>query len=160
MGTSLREGDIESRKVLSLVYHPKAKYSWATGIAIGRFLRELKRGKIVGNRCALCERIVVPPRIFCEWCFRRMDEWVYLPDTGIINTFSLSHISTDTTRLKVPIIPAVIEIDGTTHAGFLHIIGETKPDAVKIGMRVKAVWIEESKRTGSITDIEYFKGVD
>lgn len=159
-GVSLREDDIEAHKVLSVMYHPKAKYSWATGIAIGRFLRELKAGKIVGTRCSHCRRVVVPPRIFCEWCFRRMEEWVYLPDTGTINTFSVSHISTDTTRLKTPIVPAVIEIDGTTHAGFLHVIGETKPEAVKIGMCVKAVWVEEAKRKGSITDIKYFKGVE
>ena len=89
-----------------------------------------------------------------------MDEWVYLPDTGTINTYSLSYIATDTRRLKTPIVPAVIEIDGTTHAGFLHIIGETKPDSVKIGMRVKAVWAPEAERKGSITDIKYFKGVE
>ena len=159
-GVSLREGDIEAGKTLSVTYYPRAKYSWATGIAVGRFLRELKGGKIVGTRCNQCRRVVVPPRIFCEWCFRRMDEWVYLPDTGIVNTFSISHISSDTTRLKTPIVPAVIEIDGTTHAGFLHIIGETKPEAVKIGMRVKAVWADESERKGSITDIKYFKGVE
>jgi len=156
-GVALREVDIELRKVLSEVYHPKAKYSWATGIAIGRFLRELKAGRIVGTRCSHCRRVVVPPRIFCEWCFRTIDEWVHLADTGIVNTFSISHISTDTTRLKTPIIPAVIEIDGTSHAGFLHVIGETNPETVKIGMRVKAVWGEESKRVGSITDIKYFK---
>ena len=159
-GVSLREGDIEAGKVLSVMYHPIAKYSLATGIAIGRFLRELKGGKIVGTRCNHCRRVVVPPRIFCEWCFRRMEEWVNLPDTGIVNTFSVSYISTDTTRLKTPIVPAVIEIDGTTHAGFLHIIGETKPETVRIGMRVKAVWADESERKGSITDIKYFKGVE
>ena len=88
-----------------------------------------------------------------------MEEWVNLPDTGIVNTFSVSYISTDTTRLKTPIVPAVVEIDGTTHAGFLHIIGETKPEIVRIGMKVKAVWADEAERKGSITDIKYFKGV-
>ena len=156
-GVALREEDIEARKILSVTYHPKAKYSWATGIAIGRFLRELKQGRIIGNRCEHCRRVVVPPRIFCEWCFRELHEWVYLPDTGTINTFSVSHISTDTTRLKTPIIPAVIEIDETSHAGFLHVLGETRPEAVKIGMLVKAVWEEPSRRKGSITDIKYFK---
>jgi uncharacterized OB-fold protein len=159
-GVSLREDDIQARKVLSVMYHPKARYSWATGIAIGRFLRELKAGRIVGTRCGNCGRVVVPPRIFCEWCFRKMEEWMYLPDTGTVNTFSVSYISTDTTRLKTPIIPAVIEIDEASHAGFLHVIGETKSEAVRIGMRVKAIWVEESKRKGSIMDIKYFKGVE
>jgi uncharacterized OB-fold protein len=53
----------------------------------------------------------------------------------------------------------VIEIDGTDKAGLLHILGEIKPDAIRIGMKVKAVWKQPSERTGSITDIHYFKPI-
>jgi uncharacterized OB-fold protein len=81
---------------------------------------------------------------------------VKLPDTGTVNTFSISYIRADTTRVKTPIIPAVIGIDSTTDAGFLHLIGEIKPDDVRIDMRVKAVWLDASQRKGSITDIKYF----
>lgn len=159
-GVALREDDIESKKALSVSYRPLVKYSWATGVAIGKFLEGLSQGKIIGTVCEHCNRTVVPPRIFCEWCFRPVNKWVELPDTGIVNTFSISYISTDTTRLKTPIIPAVIEIDRTTHAGFLHMIGETKPETIKIGMRVKAVWLDSAKRKGSITDIKYFKPME
>jgi len=156
-GTPLSEEAFKSQKILSVVYHPKARYSWATGIAIGRFLRDMKSGRIVGTRCSHCSRIVVPPRVFCEWCFCRVKEFVYLPDTGSVNTFSVSYITADARRVKDPKIPAVIRIDGTTDAGFLHLIGETKPEDVKIGMRVKAVWRQPSERTGSILDIIHFK---
>ena len=156
LGTPLKEDEIEHQKVLTVLYHPRAKYSWTTGTAIGRFLKELKAGKILGSKCSHCNRTVVPPRVFCEQCFRPMDGWVTLPDTGTVNTYSVSHIATDTTRLKTPIIPAVIDIDGSNNTGFLHIIGETKPENVRIGMRVKAVWEEPSKRKASITDIKYF----
>ncbi len=155
-GTALKEDDIERQKVLTVAYQPKAKYEWATGIAIGRFLKGLKAGEILGTRCEHCGRVVVPPRVFCEWCFKRTDSWVKLPDTGIVNTFSVSYITADTTRVKTPIIPAVIGIDSTTNAGFLHLIGGAKPDEVRIDMRVKAVWLEPSQRKGSITDIKYF----
>jgi hypothetical protein len=155
-GTPLKEDDLENRKVLSVGYKPKVRYAWATGIAIGKFLNGLKSGQIIGTRCDHCGRVVVPPRIFCEWCFKRMEAWVTLPDTGTVNTFSISHITADTTRIKNPIIPAVIEIDDTSSAGFLHLIGDVKPEEVKIGMKVKAVWVEEAKRKGSITDIKHF----
>jgi hypothetical protein len=158
-GRGLKEEDLESGKVLTVAYQPRAKYAWATGIAIGRFLRGLKAGEIVGTKCDQCGRIAVPPRIFCEWCFRRSESWIRLPDTGKVNTFSISHIATDTTRLKTPTIPAVIEIDSANNAGFLHILGEVKPEEVKIGMRVKAVWVDPQQRKGSITDIKYFKPV-
>ena len=156
LGTALKEEDIERHKVFTVAYQPKVKYAWATGIAIGRFLNGLKAGEILGTRCEHCGRVVVPPRIFCEWCFKRSDSWVKLPDTGIVNTFSISYITTDTTRVKTPIIPAVIGIDSTTEAGFLHLIGGVKPDDVRIDMRVKAVWLDPSQRKGSITDIKYF----
>jgi uncharacterized OB-fold protein len=158
-GVPLKEEDFENQKVLTVTYHPKAKYSWATGVAVGEFLKGLKAGVITGSKCDQCGRIVVPPRMFCEWCFRRTENWVKLPDTGIVNTYSVSYITADTTRVKTPLIPAVVEIDGTSSAGFLHLISEVKPDDVKIGMRVKAVWAEPSKRRGSITDIKYFAPV-
>lgn len=155
-GTALKESDIETQSVLSVAYRPKAKYAWATGIAIGRFLEGLKSGQILGTRCDHCGRVVVPPRIFCEWCFKRTESWVKLPDTGTINTFSISYITADTTRIKKPIIPAVIEIDDTSNAGFLHLVGDVEPDEVRIGMKVKAVWAEAATRIASITDIKYF----
>jgi len=158
-GTGLKESDIEDHKVLTVAYQPKARYAWATGVAMSRFLGGLKAGEIVGTKCDQCGRIAVPPRIFCEWCFKRTDSWVTLPDTGRVNTFSISYIATDTTRLKTPTIPAVIEIDSAKNAGFLHILGETKPEEVKIGMRVKAVWVDPEQRKGSITDIKYFKPI-
>lgn len=156
-GTGLREEELERSDVLTVSYQPMARYAWATGIAISRFLRGLKDGEIVGTKCDQCGRVAVPPRIFCEWCFRRSGTWIKLPDTGIVNTFSISYISTDTTRVKTPTIPAVIQIDSAGNAGFLHIIGDVKPEDVKIGMHVKAVWLEPEKRKGSITDIRYFK---
>jgi len=156
-GTALSEDDLEKQRVLTVMYHPRARYAWATGIAISKFLGGLKEGRILGTKCDECGRIVVPPRIFCEYCFRRSNAFLELPDTGIINTYSISHISTDTTRLKTPIIPAVIEIDGTNKAGLLHILGEINPDTIRIGMRVKAVWRPLSERTGSINDIRHFK---
>lgn len=158
-GTGLKEDAIEKNDVLTVSYQPSARYAWATGVAIGRFLTGLKEGEIVGTRCDHCGRIAVPPRIFCEWCFKRSETWIKLPDTGTINTFSVSYISTDTTRVKTPTIPAVIQIDTAQNAGLLHLIGEAKPEDVKIGMHVKAVWLSPEGRKGSITDIRYFKPI-
>lgn len=159
-GTRIKEEDIKSGKILTLAYKPNMKYSWATGIAIGRFLQELKNGKIIARKCNKCGRTTTPPRIFCEKCFRESDEWVYVKDTGVVNTFAISHIAFDTTKLEKPIIPAVIWIDGCDNSGLLHILGEVFPDNVKIGMKVKAVWKDKEERKGDITDIKYFKPME
>ena len=54
--------------------------------------------------------------MFCEDCFRDTDEWVYLGDTGSINTYSIAHVGTDAHRLSEPLFVAVISIDGATES--------------------------------------------
>lgn len=159
-GVSLSSADFEERRVLYTEWDPRARYAWDAGVAIGRYLAELKAGRIVGTRCRHCRRTVVPPRIVCEWCFEPMDEWVTLQDTGTVNTFSICYVAWDMQRLERPEIPAVIEIDGTTPpVGIMHLLGEVEPDEVEIGMKVRAVWKPPEEREGAITDIKYFRPV-
>ncbi|MGC8786110.1 MAG: Zn-ribbon domain-containing OB-fold protein [Anaerolineae bacterium] len=160
-GVGLRESDFTEKKVLFTEWRPDARYAWDAGVAIGRYLAELKEGRIIGVRCHHCRRTVVPPRIFCEWCFRPMDEWVYLEDHGVVNTFSICYVRWDMERLEEPLIPAVIEIAGASKGmGILHLLGEVDPQKVKIGMKVKAVWKPAAERIGAITDILYFKPME
>jgi uncharacterized OB-fold protein len=156
-GTPLSQDDIDTGKVITTHWKPRLEYGWDAGVAISRYLAELKNGRIIGVRCAQCRRVVVPPRVVCEWCWEPMDEWVYLEDTGTVNTFSVCYIRWDASRAEEPQLPAVIEIDGASKAGFLHLLDEVDPDDVKIGMRVQAVWKPAAERVGSITDIKYFK---
>lgn len=157
-GTPLKEEDLKQGRVLSVKYQPKAQYRWDCGIAIGRYLAELKEGRIVARRCDGCRRILVPPRMFCEECFRPTDDWVYVQDTGTVNTFTISHVRWDTVRLDTPQVAAVIDLDGASKGiGILHLLGGVEPEEVKIGMRVKAAWKPSRQREGAITDIRYFK---
>jgi len=157
-GERIRTKDLVAGKVPVIKWRPQAKYAWTAGPAMSRFLRELQNGRIIARKCHECERIMVPPRMFCEMCFRPTDEWVYVKDTGTINTYSVSYLAADASRLKKPILVAVIDLDGASKGmGILHHLGEVKPEAVKFGMKVKAVWKPPKERTGAITDIAYFK---
>ena len=109
-GTPLSKVDEE--KAYSQHYKPEAHYTWDTGVAMGKYLAGLKAGELWGVKCTSCDKIKIPPRMFCEDCFKPISEWVKLPDTGVVNTFSISYIKWDATRVKEPTIPAVIEIDG------------------------------------------------
>ncbi|HEV8572126.1 MAG TPA: Zn-ribbon domain-containing OB-fold protein [Actinomycetota bacterium] len=138
-----------------------ARYGWDTGIAVGRFLAGLREGRVLARECRGCRRVLVPPRMFCEQCFRPTDRWVQVEDTGRVNTFSICWVSWDMQPLKVPELPAVIEIDGASPGiGIMHKLGEVDPDAVRIGLEVEAVWRPQSEREGSILDIEYFRPRD
>lgn len=157
-GTAVSDRDISLGRILSVRGEPGARYAWDTGIAIGRYIEGLKQGKIVGIRCRRCDRTVVPPRAFCELCMSDAVEYVDLPDTGTVNTFSLCYVTWDVQRVQHPMIPAVIDIDGTTpRVGILHLVDRVHPDDVKIGLRVKAVWKPADERQGAVTDILYWK---
>lgn len=155
------------RHVSTTSWIPHLEYDWDAGVAISRFLEGLRQGKIYGVRCRQCGRTVTPPRAFCELDHKPIDEWVELPDTGAINTYSVCYITWDMKPLRTPQIPAVIEIDGTTpRVGFLHLIGgvsgrsvEAIRRQIQIGMPVHAVWKNARERTGAITDILYFEPV-
>ena len=156
-GKTIKESDVAGKKVLSTEWEPELKWAWDTGMGYGRYFAELKEGKIIGTKCNKCRRVLLPARVFCEWCFRPVDEWVYLKDTGTVNTFSIAYTDWMARRIKEPQIPAIIEIDGSGGVGIMHLLEEVDPQKVKIGMRVKAVWKPKKEREGSITDIKYWK---
>jgi hypothetical protein len=157
-GEELKQHELEGDELTTVRHHPEVKYSWACGEAISRFLNELKNGKLIARRCNKCERVLFPPRMFCELCFRPTDEWVYIKDTGTIMTFSKSYIDTKAQRIKEPILVGVIAMDGASeHMGIMHYFGEMSPDEIHIDMKVQAVWKPPEEREGAITDIKYFK---
>ncbi len=162
-GTSLTEQALSQGEVLTTSWKGKPEYAWDTGVAVGTFLDGLKQGKLLGIQCLGCNRILIPPRAFCELCYRPLNHWVTLQDTGTINTFSVSFVNWDATRREPPEVPAVIEIGRASPGmGILHLLGEVGEDLetilakVQIGMKVQAVRKHRRQRQGSITDIRYF----
>ena len=159
-GTRLSASDMKSDKVLTFNWRPNAKYAWSAGVAYSKFLEELKNGRIIGRRCGKCERVIVPPRMFCDHCFSATEDWVYVKDTGKINTYSISYLDADANRISEPIPVAVIDLDGASpNVGLLHYLGNVKPDEVYMDMPVKAVWKPPEEREGSMTDILYFEPI-
>ncbi|PIU63389.1 MAG: hypothetical protein COS84_09650 [Armatimonadetes bacterium CG07_land_8_20_14_0_80_40_9] len=148
------------KEVITIKGKIEQAYEWSAGLAGSIFLKELRdRGRIMGTKCSKCNRVIIPPRIFCERCFSRLDEWEVVGDTGTINCFTISYVGINAERLKEPVICAVIDLDGAD-GGLYHYLGEVdNPDELKIGMRVKAVFKDKKDREGSILDIKYFKPI-
>lgn len=158
VGTHVSTKQIYNKDITYTWWEPEFQFAWALGPAMSKFLTGLKEAKIFGRTCRKCDRMLVPPRMFCDWCYGPTDEWVELPDTGIIETFSIAYLDADARRITEPILIGVIDLDGANeHHGFMHYFGEMKPEDLKIGLKVKAVWKPENEREGSIRDILYFK---
>lgn len=160
-GREITTDELKQGKYLEIVQKFEPRYSWAAGVAISRFLNELKEGRIIGRKCSTCTRTLVPPRMYCEQCFRPTDEWAYVKDTGTVNTYSISHVAADASRLKEPLLVAVVELDGASPGmGILHMLGEVEPARVRVGMKVRAAWKPAGQREGAITDIRYFRPME
>ncbi len=159
--TGLKQADFDEHKIITTYTKPEMRYAWDEGVAMGRFLEELKNGRLIARVCHRCRRVLLPPRMFCERCFRPTDAWVYVGDTGTIKTFSLCYITWNMIELTEPQIPCVIDIDGASRGmGLMHLLGDVDPQAVRIGMRVQAVWKQPEERQGAITDIAYWKPME
>lgn len=130
---------------------------YTAGIAGERFFREIKdNARLMGTRCDECDTTHMPPRIYCPLCFEKLEEWVEVPNSGRVHTFTILHLAPDGSPLSEPEILAFVQIDGTD-GGLVHRLGQLSPDEAEIGLRVEAVFKPKRKREGSILDIECFK---
>ncbi len=155
----------------TIEYTPVAKYRFTTGQALSKFLEELKRGRIAGRKCNNCGRVYVPPRMYCEFCYKPTSEWIYLEGTGTVVTAVVSYIGTARERLEKPEIIGIVKLDidnkepqGYDFPGLFHRFCNVSEDDVKtgkiIGARVRPRWKPEEERKGDITDIECFEPIE
>jgi uncharacterized protein len=132
----------------------KLHYSYTPGVAASRFLRSLEKGQIVGQRCPQCLKVYVPPRGACSMCGVATDEELVLSGTGTITTYCVTQIPSP--GLTPPYVTAWIRLDGADITA-MFLVQEVDPAEVRLGMRVEAVWVEESEREANLGNIKYFR---
>jgi uncharacterized OB-fold protein len=147
----------DPRRMLHWPGHMETDYIYTLGIAGEKFFTEIKKsGRLLGAKCKSCNKIYVPPRLYCEKCFDKLADWVNVGTKGIVHTFTVAHVNVAGAKLKKPIIFALVKFDDT-EGGIIHKLGEVEPDEVETGMSVQAVFKPKTQRTGNINDIKYFK---
>ena len=132
-------------------------YVYTTGRAGEKFFQAISKGEFVATKCPSCGVVYLPPRIYCERCFARLeDNYVKVPPRGRVHTFTVCHKKMDGSKSDEPVVIAMVQIDDT-NGGLVHCLGEVKPEDVSIGIQVEAVFKPKKQRKGSILDIDYFK---
>ena len=99
--------------------------------------------RLVAPRCTNCGTFRLPPPPICFVCQHREVEWVELPGTGTVYSFTVvRHPLSKMLNESVPYAAGIIELDGTQGAGARMIanIVECDVDALKIGDRVEIAW--------------------
>ncbi len=119
-----------------------AEFNWSVGNWMERFFEGLRDRKIVACKCGVCGRVYLPPRMVCERCFVRTEEWVELPATGRVETYAEAHVKVagngDLEELDKPEIIAMVRHDDADTC----ICARLDAESAEVGMRVQVVWNE------------------
>ncbi len=104
-------------------------------------------GRLVAPRCTTCGTFVLPPQPRCFTCRHEGFDWVELPGTGTIYTYTVvRHALSAQLAQVVPFVAGVIELDGTQGAGARMIanIIDVDPETVAVGDQVRIVFDQVS----------------
>jgi uncharacterized OB-fold protein len=104
-----------------------------------KFWRKIRyRYNLVGTYCENCNTYYYPPRNLCPKCRRKSKiKEVQLSGKGRVVSWSVVHDAVESFKMLKPYIVALIELDeGVKITAPL----DCKPEEVKEGMRVKAVF--------------------
>jgi uncharacterized OB-fold protein len=138
-------------EILTAPYVLEYGYKRSVGAVIGRFLASLRDGRIEGVKTR-DGRVLVPPVEYDE-TGEATGDFVALPNTGIVTTWSWVAEPRATHPLRKPFAFALIRIDGAD-TSMLHAV-DAPLDQMKIGMRVRARF--RAERKGELRDLECFE---
>jgi uncharacterized OB-fold protein len=134
-------------------------YNYSAGQSASRFLRAIKEGKLLGQRCPVDGRVYFPSRGSCpQHAVTFGEETVELSDKGTVVTFSIVRVPSANIPLELPYIAVNVVLDGADTI-LMHVLNANLDD-VHMGMRVKATWKPREEWTTSTANILYFEPID
>ena len=124
-------------------------YTRSVGPVLGRFFTGLRERRLVGGRLA-DGRVVVPPPEFDPVTHDAITDFVDLPDTGVVTSWTWVSEPVAGQPFDRPFAFALVTPEGAD-APLLHAVDVASPEEMSTGMRVRVRWAEETQ--GHITDI-------
>ncbi len=130
-------------------------YSYFAGRVGSKFLTTIRdEKKIMGIKCNKCNKVFVPPRQTCDVCMEDIrDNWVDVQSTGKVTNFTVVRYDDKHLPKKAPYVLAMIRLDGAD-TSLVHVVEGIDVDKAKIGLKVQAVFADET--TSTILDIDHF----
>jgi uncharacterized OB-fold protein len=147
-------GAAELEPVSMVTLPHRLEYRLRGGTVWNHFIDGMAEGRIRGTRCSACGKVYVPPRGVCPADGLPATEWVDLPDTGVLTTFAVNNVPAAGAP-EVPFISGYVLLDGADIA-MLVLVSDVPWQQVRLGMRVKAVWVPDAERTRSVKNLKWF----
>ncbi len=145
-----------ARPVTGIIAPVKLAYDYAASPEESKFFRGLADGKLIGQRCPVCEKVYVPPRGACPVDGVPTTDEVEVADHGTVTTFCIVNVPFTGQQIPIPYVSAYVLLDGADIA-FLHLILGIDAADVRMGLRVKAVWKPRDEWGTTIANISHFE---
>ena len=146
----------EPEAVDGIISPVKLSYDYAASPEESKFFRGLADGKLIGQRCPVCEKVYVPPRGACPVDGVPTTDEVEVADHGTVTTFCIVNVPFTGQQIPIPYVSAYVLLDGADIA-FLHLILGIEAADVRMGLRVKAVWKPRDEWGTTIANISHFE---
>jgi len=118
-----------------------------TPFTIESFYSFLKESKLMGAKCSICGKILVPPRPMCPECLKKKLQWKRLQTQGKLLTYSIIHISPERFKTLTPYAVGIVELeDGARLPGMIKQIDF---DKIHVGMTLHVGFETETETTKS-----------
>lgn len=151
-----RKDDGELPPVTMIDAPIRLDYTVTAGRNLSRYLHAIAEGRIIGGRCGVCNKVYLPPRGSCPTCGVPYATEVEVSDHGTITTFCLIAIPFDAAPFPPPYAAVAILLDGADMP-ILHLLQGIPHDQVRMGMRVRAVWVPQDQLAPTLASIRWFE---
>ena len=121
-----------------------------------RFFKGLLDGKIWGTQCPKCGDTWVPVRSHC-WnldCNLEKTEWVEMPLTAKVHTWTIAGWSGRSSLKRLPIV-LVYAVIGDSKVAIANELHGIDPWDVEFDMSLKIVFRPQEERVGAVTDFHF-----
>lgn len=107
---------------------------------IEQFYKYVGQKKLMGGKCLNCGKIHLPPRPLCDKCLSTGFEWVELPQTGKLLTYTVIHVAPTQFQHLAPYAVGIVQLEnGVRIPGMIK---NAPLDNIKIGMKLKVEFEE------------------
>jgi uncharacterized protein len=136
--------------------HVRLEYTVTAGRTYSRYLHALAQKRIIGGRCPKCQKVYVPPRGSCPTCGVPTGEEIQIAHTATVTTFCIVNIPFGTMPFPPPYVVASLLLDGAD-LPILHLVRGIPTEQVRMGLRVRAVWVPDAELAPTVESIRWFE---
>lgn len=128
------------------------RYEYTAGVAGEKFLRGLKKGKIISAHCAKCGKDYVPPKMYCVDDFVATEITKEVKGAWTVAAVALSRVDFQGRPRQKPKLFVYVKQKGVVGGMIHHGMG----DGLAVGSQVFPKFRPAAKRKGTMLDLEGF----